>query len=179
MSWWIWVVAAVALVAATTAHLSWTAGRLDRLHVRVEAARATLDAQLYRRSAVALEVATSGLLDPAASLVLADAAHRARAAEPADRELAESDLTRALDAAFCDPEVVAEVAGREGASELLAELSAASRRVEMARRFHNDTVVSARALRGRRRVRWFRLSGHAALPETVEMADGTPRGLLT
>ena len=57
---------------------------------------------LVRRSSVALELAASGLLDPATSLLLAGAAHDARAAgEPND--LAESDLTRALRAAFGQP----------------------------------------------------------------------------
>src|SRR6202020_2100179 len=76
-------------------YVSWRAGRLDRLHARVDGARAALDAALVRRSSVALELAACGLLDPATSPLRAGAAHDARAAgEP--NELAESDLTRAL-----------------------------------------------------------------------------------
>ena len=52
-------------------YVSWRAGRIDRLHARVDMARAALDATLLRRSSVALELATSGLLDPATSLLLA------------------------------------------------------------------------------------------------------------
>src|SRR5690242_21087175 len=86
------VVAAAILIGV---YVSWRAGRLDRLHTRVVTARASLEAALLRRSAVALELAACGLLDPATSLLLAGAAHDARAAgEP--NELAESDLTRAL-----------------------------------------------------------------------------------
>ena len=74
----IWTV--VALVAIGL-YLSWTAGRLDRLHSRIDAARAALDAQLLRRASVTQELATSGVLDPAASIVLYEAAHAARQAE--------------------------------------------------------------------------------------------------
>src|SRR5258707_4668388 len=89
----------IAIVAISGVYVSWRAGRLDRLHTRVETARAALDAALVRRSSVTLEIASSGLLDPAASLLLADLAHDARSAT-AGRELAESDLTKALRNAF-------------------------------------------------------------------------------
>src|SRR5260221_9458171 len=93
------VVAAIAIVGV---YVSWRAGRLDRLHARVEAARAALDAALVRRSSISVELAASGLLDPATSLLIAGAAHDARAAgEPHER--AESDLTRALRAALAQP----------------------------------------------------------------------------
>ena len=99
-------------------YVSWRAGRLDRLHARVEAARAALDAALVRRSSISLELAASGLLDPATSLLIAGAAHDARAAgEPNER--AESDLTRALRAALgLGPRMVVpearKMAAREG-----------------------------------------------------------------
>ncbi len=70
----------IALLAMTGVYVSWRAGRLDRLHARLEAARFALDAALVRRSSVALELASSGLLDPATSVLLAGAAHDARAA---------------------------------------------------------------------------------------------------
>lgn len=171
--------------------LSWTAGRLDRLHARVDAARAVFDAQLLRRSGAVLELTASGALDPATSLVLADVAHRAQAAEPprglaADaayrsgraaseaREESESDLTRVLDSVLDSPEAVEELRA-EGLD--LDELAAACRRVAQARRFHNDVVRAAVRLRQTRRARWFRLAGRAPLPLTVELADEVPRGL--
>src|SRR5260370_32367134 len=86
------VVAAIAIVGV---YVSWRAGRLDRLHTRLETARASLDAALVRRSSVALELASSGLLDPATSLLLGDHAHHARSTQTS-RELAESELTRTL-----------------------------------------------------------------------------------
>lgn len=173
-----WVLVAIIVVAAIGVYLSWTAGRLDRLHARLEAARSALDAQLYRRSAVALEVATSGMLDPATALLVADAAHRARSGGDEERELVESDLSKALAAAFPDVETCEQLARQPGASALLAELGAACRRVEMARRFHNDAAATARVLRSRRLVRVFRLAGHAPMPETVEMDDAPPAGLV-
>ena len=64
-------------------YLSWTAGRLDRLHARLEGARAALDAQLVRRASVAQNSRRPGVLDPASGLLLADAAHEARQTEAA------------------------------------------------------------------------------------------------
>ena len=65
------IVIVIAVALFTGVYVSWRAGRIDRLHARVEMARAALDVTLIRRSSVALELATSGLLDPATSLLLA------------------------------------------------------------------------------------------------------------
>lgn len=170
----IWTV--VALVAIGL-YLSWTAGRLDRLHTRIDAARAALDAQLLRRASVTQEVATSGLLDPAASLVLYEAAHASRQAEEDHREVAESELSTALRAVFGESAQVEAVRQVPGGEEAADELAAAVRRVPMARRFHNDAVRAARALRGHRTVRWFRLAGHAPFPLAFEMDDTPPSAL--
>src|SRR6266436_823462 len=116
-------------------YVSWRAGRLDRLHARVDGARAALDAALLRRSSVALELAACGLLDPATSLLLAGAAHDARAAGEPD-ELAESDLTRALRAVLSQPDFRAALAELGRGDELLAELEAAAHQVFLARRFY-------------------------------------------
>jgi len=115
---WI-VLAAVTLVVVLLAgfYLSMTAGRLDHLHRRIDMSRLALEAQLLRRSSVAIELASSGVLDPATSIVVAEAAHEARTAtdgSDVDRALAESDLTAALVAAM-DADDVAEVAASAGA----------------------------------------------------------------
>lgn len=161
-------------------YLSSTAGRLDRLHRKIDISRLALDAQLLRRSSVALELASSGVLDPASSMLVADAAHRARMASDADdltRSRAESDLTAALDAAFEDPDEVAEVRSDPVGADLLDELDAAIRRVELSRRFLNDAVRACRQVRGQRAARWFRLAGRTALPSSWEMDDTPPSGL--
>ncbi len=158
--WWaLLTVAAVLLLFG--AYASWTAGRLDRLHHRVEVARASLETELARRSAMVAELAGTGILDPASSLLLLDAAHRARTASLEEREQRESALTRAINATGTDVEPWA------------GELSLAMRRVQLARRFHNDIVVSTRDLRRRRLVSWFRLAGHAPMPSTIELEDGS------
>ena len=163
VSWALLAIGVVLLLVG--AYASWTAGRLDRLHHRVDLARATLETELSRRSALVAELAGTGILDPASSLLLLDAAHRARtasldASDMEAREQAESALTRAIHATGTDVEPWA------------GELSLAMRRVQLARRFHNDIVVSTRDLRHRRLVTWFRLAGRAPMPCTIELEDG-------
>jgi len=163
------VVAAALLIGV---YVSWRAGRIDRLHARVEMARAALDVTLLRRSSVALELATSGLLDPATSLLLASAVYGTRDTSTGrPRDLAESDLTRALRAAFSQPDFRASLSGKEGADELLAEVEAAAHQVFLARKFYNDVVAATREARRRPLARILRLSGRAGTPEFFEMDD--------
>ncbi|MGW1835294.1 LemA family protein [Streptomyces sp. BBFR2] len=171
MTTFIWIAAVAVLIGI---YLSWTAGRLDRLHARIDAARAALDAQLLRRASVAQEIGTSGVLDPAASIVLYQAAHTARQAPEDGREVAESELSQALRATLGEREQVDAVREAPGGERTLAELTAAVRRVPMARRFHNDAVRAARAVRRHRLVRYLRLAGHAPFPLAFEMDDEPP-----
>jgi hypothetical protein len=99
---WTFIVLALLAVVLWSFYVSWRASRLDRLHNRVEAARTALDLALVRRASAASELASSGLLDPATSLLLADAVRRARQAVAGERDLAESDLTRALRATLVE-----------------------------------------------------------------------------
>jgi hypothetical protein len=171
------IVIIVAIVLFLGVYVSWRAGRLDRMHTRLEAARAALDVTLVRRSSVALELASSGFLDPATSLMLAGAAHEARdggeagPVELADQELAQSNLTRALRAAFTQPGVQASLAGQDGAADLVAELEAAAHQVLVARKFYNTAVAVTREARSKPLVRVLRLAGTARLPEFFEMDD--------
>jgi hypothetical protein len=163
------VVAAALLIGV---YVSWRAGRIDRLHARVEMARAALDVNLLRRSSVALELATSGLLDPATSLLLAAAVHGTRTdGGDRPRDLAESDLTRALRAAFGQPDFRSSLSGKEGADELLGEVEATAHQVFLARKFYNDMVAVTRDARRRPLARLLRLSGNAQAPEFFEMDD--------
>jgi hypothetical protein len=163
----------VVVVAMLGVYVSWRAGRLDRLHARLEARRAALDVALVRRSSVALEFASSGLLDPATSLLLATAAHDARSAQNGEggQELPESDLTRALRAVFGQPGFRDSLNGTDGAEELLAELEGAAHQVFLARKFYNDAVAATRAARRPPLVRLLRLAGGAPLPEFFEIED--------
>jgi len=202
------IILIVAAALFVGVYVSWRAGRIDRMHTRVDMAHAALDAALLRRSSVALELATSGLLDPATSLLLAEAVHGTRAAgaggpggpggpggyggagsppvsggvtggviPPGEtethrpRDLAESDLTRALRAAFSQPDFRASLSGKDGADELLAEVEAAAHQVFLARKFYNDVVAVTRDARRRPLARALRLSGKAPVPEFFEMDD--------
>jgi hypothetical protein len=203
------IVIVVALALFIGVYVSWRAGRIDRLHARVEMARTALDVTLLRRSSLALELAASGLLDPATSLLLAAAVHGTRPGGPGGsggdgsppgsggsggvvppginsrpRDLAESDLTRALRAAFSQPGFRSSLSGKDGADELLAEVEAAAHQVFLARKFYNDMVAATREARRRPLARVLRLSGKARAPEFFEMDDSlvaentsTPLGL--
>ncbi|UOE22025.1 hypothetical protein NI17_012900 [Thermobifida halotolerans] len=162
------VVSTLLVLLAVSFYLSWRATRLDRLHTRLETAQAALDAALARRGAVAGELAVSGVLGPAAGMLLSDAAARARRAEErADRELAESNLSQVLRA------VLAETPPGSG-GDLVAEAHAAARRVHIARRFYNDTVTAIHTARSSRLVGVLHLAGHARLPAYFEMDDEPP-----
>jgi len=164
------VLVVIAVLAVLGVYISWRAGRLDRLHARVDAARFALDAALVRRSSIALELASSRLLDPATSVLLAGAAHDARSAQDA-REMPESDLTRALRAVFSQPDFRMLLAGREGAEELLAELESASHQVFLARKFYNDAVAATVIARQRWLAIVLHLAGRAPKPEFFEIDD--------
>jgi hypothetical protein len=170
MTWTIIVLVVLALVLWSF-YVSWRASRLDRLHNRVEAARTALDLALVRRAAAASELASSGLLDPATSLLLVDAVRRARQAVQAERDLAESDLTRALRATLGEPDFRKEIIGDDGAAELVTEVEAAAQQVFIARKFYND--VAGRTIDARRRPlpRVLRLYGSAQQPVFFDMDD--------
>lgn len=108
------VLVVVVLLFAAGWYLSYSAARLDRLHAKAEGSLSALDAQLVRRAEAGLELATSGSLDPASALLVADAATTALERhtthplgdDPLDGqhfgglESVESDLTAALMAAL-------------------------------------------------------------------------------
>jgi hypothetical protein len=173
---WFWAIAVFVVLAGYVATKS---NRLDRLHARLDATRAALDAQLLRRAAVTLEIAASGLLDPATSVLLASAGHQARACsgDQADREVVESSLTVALRAAFADPDTAETLAVEPTGRELLAELEAVTTKVPLGRRFFNDAVRATLAVRRHRLVRWLRLAGRVPAPTFFEMDDEPPAHL--
>ncbi len=90
------------------------------------------------------------------------------------RALAESDLTATLRSALEDADDLAEVRSVPAGDELLATLSAAWYRAQLARRFHNEAVAQALRVRSKWWVRLFHLAGHAPMPVTVELDDAAP-----
>lgn len=161
-----WAVLAAVAVVLLGVWLSWTAGRLDRQHARVDAAWSALDAQLVRRAAAAraLAAALPGADAPAAG-GLAAAALAALASPDHDREQVENALTRGLREAARDAQ------GAAVPDPLWQEVAEASLRVTLARAVHGGAVTDARALRFRRAPRLLRLAGRRAMPTYFEIED--------
>lgn len=171
--WVVFTVISALLVAFFILYLGMTAGRIDRLHRRIDVAMISLDSHLLRRSGVALELASSGFLDPASSVLISEAAHAARLSMDlslTQRDRAESELTSALNAVL-DTEEIDLIQSEVGGLAILEECSAASRRVELSRRFLNDAVRACVQLRQQRSARWFHLAGHTPFPQTREIHD--------
>ena len=158
------LVLGVGLLALAALYVSWTAGRLDRLHARVDASWAALDAQLVRRAAAARAVAAH-LEDDHAARALDAAATAALEGSVEARETTENDLSRALKAAL------PLLAHDEAAKAARDELETATTRVGLARSFHNAAVKDTRAIRLRRLPRALRLAGHRELPQYFEIDD--------
>jgi phosphatidylinositol alpha-mannosyltransferase len=134
---------------------------LDRAQARAERTWAALDAALVRRAQLALELIVIPGIDPAAALLLSDAA--AAALEPdlsqRDRERAESDLSDVLDAVG---------AMLPGSPDTLDSERA---RASICRRLHNDAVATALSIRRRYSVGTLQSVGGGAEPRPFEMAE--------
>ena len=145
-------------------YLTFSAGRLDRLHHRVETSWATLDSLLQRRAAIALEVARSAITDPATSLLLTASAYQARSADIEDRSSAESVLSGALGMMLTERESI--VAKSDQA--LLFELEQLTDKIKVAIAIHVEAVTRTQLIRRKLVFRLFRLAGKAPLPVTYE-----------
>ena len=185
------VAAIVAIVALLGTSLTWTAERIDRLNLRVERADASLDAQLVRRSAAAdsfaVHAAEARLLPERQLAELRAVSAEARAhADAGDRWAAENALTlRILEAVLALQHArhssgaiahsMSDTAADSGAESVtvIADLAAASQRVDLARSFYNQAVRDAREHRARVAPRLLHLAGRAALPPFVDMDDTT------
>jgi hypothetical protein len=154
-----WVLIALAVAAVLSAYLAWTSHRVERVHVRAASAGRALDAHLLRRAAAAAVVAEdTGFVELYAS------ARLALDAEQDEREIAENDLTRQLQAVHLNP---AEAATRT--------LVATSRRVALARQVHTDLVRDALTARRRPLVRLLRMARGYERPRYFEIVDPTLR----
>jgi len=150
--------------------VTFTLTRLDRLHARVDAAQAALDAQLVRRAAALERVTETAAIELPAGQRERYAA-LARAAlqpgqDPGTRRGVENAVGRAvadLASAAPTPEPAA-----------VAELREAAARVLIARRFYNDAVRDTRSLRSRRLPRLLHMAGRRAMPEFFDIDDTPP-----
>jgi hypothetical protein len=165
-----WLVFAVVVAVLLTMWITFTLTRLDRLHARVDAAQAAMDAQLVRRAAALQHVAEtpgSGVPDElrAGYEQLAKRVLNTPLAV-AERRDAENAIGRALVALAAQAESVQ--------TDAAAELQEAAARVLIARRFYNDAVRDTRSLRGRRMPRLFRMAGRRPMPEFFDIDDTVP-----
>ncbi|QAY71137.1 hypothetical protein [Xylanimonas protaetiae] len=192
---WSEITLLVVVAVGVLGWLSWiSASRVDRLHRKVSASRIALDSQLVRRASAATDLAASGLLDPASSVIVADAAYAvvdedgpvtepgqalAMAGLGDDRERLESGLSATLREALDDAADVALLRAQEPGTALVANLAAAWYRAQLARRFHNEAVAQAQRARRHWYVRLLHLAGRAPWPRTVELDDQMPSGLGT
>ncbi|SOD74274.1 hypothetical protein SAMN05892883_3456 [Jatrophihabitans sp. GAS493] len=162
-------VAILLLAVLATFWITFTLTRLDRLHARVDAAFAALDAQLVRRAAALLEAAESVSADEAGvsagfdPAVLARVAIEALHAAPDRREVIENRVGRSIAELAENSALVSARAG--------AELHEACARLVIARRFYNDAVRDTRGLRARRMPRILHLAGHRELPQFFDIDD--------
>lgn len=179
MSWGWWLLIA-AVVVLLLLYLSSTAGRLDRMHRRVELSHENLVYVLAMRHRSARAVAALPQLPPAAAGRIRECVALAVKAEQQGgvaQSVAESQLTAVLVAEFDDPELVdVLVKGADGKAVL--SLADACRRVQIGHRFYNNAVSTTRSQRVRMVVRLFRLQGSAAMPQTMEFDDSIPAGFV-
>ena len=163
-----WLITAVLLAVLLTGWITFTLTRLDRLHARVDAAQAALDAQLVRRAAALLHVAESsdGVLQDAERTRLERVSEEALSVSLDDRETVENAVGRSI----------VELAGQHAdlSPGAVEELHEAGTRVLIARRFYNDAVRDTRALRSRRMPRLLRLAGHRDMPQFFDIDDTLP-----
>ncbi len=181
-----------------------SASRLDRLHRKVMASRLALEAQLVRRASAAVELAASGLLDPASAVLVTGAAYtvieddardlveavpelngltppapsdRLLGEVAPDRAQAESELSATLRSALGDAENSVAPGDNPLGRDALRALAGAWFRAQLARRFHNEAVAQAQRIRRKWYVRAFHLAGRAPMPTTVEFDDAWPSAL--
>lgn len=150
-----WLVGIVVAVALFAIYLGWTAHRVERVHVRAQSAERALDAHLMRRAAAAAVVAEQSEI-----IELYAAARLALDADPDERESAENDLTRQLQAV--------PLAGFDPATRTLV---ASSRRVVLARQVHTDLVRDALTSRRRPLVRALRMARQYPRPQYFDIEE--------
>jgi hypothetical protein len=192
--------AAVTIIGVVVGLLAvaWMAGlcharvrRLHRLHIRVDAARAGLEAALARRAAAA---AAAGVVVPVVPASWRPSAQAAKAGTPwapgagppraagAGPPRPQEPSDTSTPGPRVDPEAAANALGRALArldratlpADVSADLTDAEQLLVLARRVHNDAVRDTLGLRSHRLVRWLRLAGTAPMPAYFEIADPAP-----
>ncbi|WP_408925657.1 hypothetical protein ACKFRT_02720 [Corynebacterium sp. YSMAA1_1_F7] len=151
---WGFIVALVLILAIIAGvWASDMASRLNRLHIRTDSARVSLEGALHSRSSVI------SALQPELGQDVAKVNRVAlRATDMGARSGAENELLSEL-----NPEVWSNSSFLE-----------ASAKVDLAARFYNDAVSDTLGVRSRPLVRALRLAGRAPLPEYYEALLASP-----
>ncbi len=154
------------------------AGRLDRLHLKVENARHALDRQLALRTSICKEIIKLTVIDKKLINELENALKESIQEESLEIHTLqeweiESRVSRALTSIFDDEKIVKSINDQK----LLIEIAAAIRRVSYALTFYNDAAKSAIKVRKRWTVRFFRLFGRASMPQVISFQVQIPRGI--
>jgi hypothetical protein len=161
-------------------YLSYQAGRLDRLHHRIEVTELALLGQLIRRGGIVAELAAVPGIDPALCALWGQAAHEVLSLQDLSspqRTDVENELTNVLALTMDEPEEVNEIRSIQSASSLLAELIQVSDRVRMSQQFHTDAVRDCLEIREQFLVRFFRLAGRAKPPIPLDLDVQIPPAL--
>lgn len=161
------VVAVSALVIVIAWYLASTAGRIDRLHIRLDAARASLDLNLAHRAEVVAELLAAPDLDPVSRHLL-HAALTARRAADAEQLAAEGELSEVL------REIAAANDGTLADAALQEQVRSACARVAHAQAFYNEAVAATLHVRRHTIPRLLGLAGHTPYPEPVDFDDEPP-----
>ena len=173
----VFVIVAIALAVW---FLSYQAGRLDRLHHRIEVTELALLGQLLRRGGIVAELAGVPGIDPALAALWGQAAHESLVSpETSSFKLTEGagELASVLLLTLSDPEEVNEIRSNRDASLLLDELLQVSERIKLSHQFHSDAVRDCLEIRSQLLVRVFRLAGRAKLPVPVDLDVQIPAAL--
>ncbi len=141
-------------------YFAMTAGRLDRLHIRYDAAITSLDLQFAQRAETIAEMVAEGFIDPVSAQLLGRALAARRFAQPGNLT-AESELSALL------REVVDAHEGVVAPADLQQELRSACNRVEFAYRFLNEAAETTLAMRNRPWIKRLGLAGHTAFPSPI------------
>lgn len=154
-------------------YLSNVAGRLDRLHLKAEAAKLSLDTQLALRTSAVGRLIEKLNNQNYEIKELPEVWQEAikREAEDFSDDLQwkyESALTVAINnLVTLQPDLLI----KPEFAKIISDLAQASRRVQYAKAFHNDAQKNALKVRGRPLVKIFRLAGRAKLPALIEFDD--------
>jgi hypothetical protein len=168
------------VVAFSIWYLSHQAGRLDRLHHRIEVTELALHGQLVRRGGIVAELAAVPGIDPALCVLWGQAAHEVLIFQDlysAQRTEVEDELTNILIMTMDETEEVNEIRSNPHASALLDELLQVSERIKMSQQFHADAVRDCLEIRDQLLVKTFRLAGRAKLPVPVALDVQIPPAL--